>query len=132
MNLEEDESKPSETLVQEKVRLQALIDMAEPFELLIDNAAYQKVLGFYAKSSEYYGNKIMALCNDLANDSEETETTVNRHYRIANIISRAVVARDTLFQVSVEPKRIIEGSRKAQKRIDEINNRIQEDLTHAG
>lgn len=131
MNLEE-ESKPSESLIQEKVRLQALIDMAEPFELLADNVAYQKVLGFYAKSADYYGNKILSLCNDLANDNDETETTVNRHYRIANVISRAVVARDTLFQVSTEPARIIAQAREAQKRIEEINARIQEDLTHAG
>lgn len=128
----ERESKPSETLLQEKGRLQKLVEMAEPFEMLIENDDYKKILGFYAKSSEYYQNKIMALCNDLANDSDEAETTINRHYRIANVISRCVIARDTLVNVASEPKSIIANAREAQKRIDEITAKIQEDLTHAG
>ena len=125
MNLEE-ESKPSETLLQEKKRLEDLISMSEPFERLLENPDYQKVLGFYAKSAEYYGTKIGALCNDLANDSNETETTVNRHYRVANVISRAVVARDTLSRVATEPKEIVDSAREAHKRIEEINSIIKE------
>lgn len=131
METEEAEKVP-EKLIDEKARLQKLVEMAEPFEMLIENDDYKKILGFYAKSSEYYQNKIMALCNDLANDNDETETTVNRHYRIADVISRAVVARDTLANVASEPKSIIANAREAQKRIEEINTKIQEDLTHAG
>lgn len=132
MNLEQDEQKPHESLIEEKVRLQVVVDMAEPFELLIDNAAYQKVCKFYANAADYYQNKILALCNDLASDNDESETTVNRHYRIANVISRCVVMRDTMNNTANEAKTIIAQAREKQKRIDEINAKIQEDLTHAG
>lgn len=131
MNLEEDIPKPSESLLEEQKRLSDLVSMAEPFERLYENKDYQRVLGFYAKSADYYAGKILALCNDLASDNDETETTVNRHYRIANVISRCVIARDTLSNVATEPKRIIDSAREGQKRLEEIGTILQEEKSNA-
>ena len=107
-----------------------VIEISEPFEMLLDNDYFKKVQGYYKESADIYQKKINDLVNDMASDGTGNEmggfpeNAVFRHLRISDIISKCVVARDTLLAFVNEPKQIIERAKSSQEKIDSIKQEI--------
>jgi hypothetical protein len=132
MILEEDQVKSRIEKLQNQVEFEKkLIEMAEPFQMLIENEYFKKVQSYYEKSADIYQKKIQSLNNDLVSDGVEMdggipENPVFHQLRIASVIAKAVVARETLLSFVNEPKQIIERAKLSLEKIDKITKEISE------
>lgn len=109
-----------------------LIEMAEPFEMLIENDYFKKIQGYYNESANIYQRKIEGLNNDLVSDGAQgsdgglSENPVFHQIRISAIITKAIMARDTLLSFVNEPKQIIERAKLSQENIEKLTAEIAE------
>lgn len=133
MILEEDQAAGRIANLKKQIEVQKrLIEMSEPFEMLRDNSYFKKIQGYYKSSADIYQDKINSLTNDLVNDGvgqipgELPENPALRHLRIADLISKCVVARDTLISFSSEGSQIIEAAKQAVERIESLTKEIQD------
>lgn len=132
MILEEDQVKTRIEKLQAQLAFEKkLIEMAEPFQMLVENEYFKKVQGYYEKSADIFQKKIQALNNDLVSDGAEMdggmpENPVFHQLRVASVIGKAVIARDTLLSFVNEPKQIIERAKLSLEKIDQITKEISE------
>lgn len=122
---EERQSGELKRLKERKKILELAIEMAEPYQHLIDNPHYEKILSFHKRAADYYDQKIKSLAKDLAN-TDENETPLFRNFRIADIMAKVVVARDTLLDISQEPQVYVEEAKRANEELDEVKSKIRE------
>ena len=132
MILEEDQLKSRIEKLKREIELEKkIIEMAEPFEMLVENDYFKKIQGYYKTSADIYQKKIEGLNNDLVSDGAEVEgglpeNPVFHQLRVASVIGKAVVARDTLLSFVNEPQQIIERAKSSQEKIDQLTKEISE------
>lgn len=130
MILEDEQIQNRITLLRNQIEAEKrIIEIAEPFEMLLDNEYFKKIQGYYEESSDNVQKTIDGLSNDLVNDGAVSdnglpENPVFHQLRIANIIGKSIVQRDVLRSFFVEPASIVKRAKGSQEIIDKLSKEI--------
>lgn len=130
MILEDEQIQNRITTLQNQITAEKrIIEIAEPFEMLLDNEYFKKVQGYYKESSDNVQKTIDGLNNDLVNDgaigdSGVPENPIFHQLRVANIIGKSIVQRDVLKSFFLEPAAIVKRAKGSQEIIDKLSKEI--------